>query len=432
MLLINQVLDLAKIEAGKREINVAPIPLRQLAEHARMIFEPLAHEKGIRLLVEIADGVPATVQTDGQRTEQILRNLLGNAIKFTERGEVALRITPAAATARFRRADLQRASAVTFAVSDTGLGIAPQDQERIFAPFEQVDGAIDRRYGGTGLGLSISRELAELLGGELQVESRLGQGSTFRLHLPLALTVAPDLSPLPRAPSPPTVDNRADLRPPPAPPASLAASLAASRESGDTLLVIEDDRGFAEAFADVVRKQGLECLVASDGQTGLRLARERRPMGIVLDVRLPDTDGWRVMEELRLDPVTARIPVHFVSAVDGADRGLALGAVGYLTKPATRDDLVRVVESLIAKAADASGTGPRRRGRRRDRGLGRQAAHRREAGGSSRDERRPGPGGAGGRAVRVHGPRSVAARHGRARVAREAAGAARRRKCPPS
>ena len=351
LLLINQVLDLAKIEAGRREINVAPVPLRQVAEHARMIFEPLAHEKGIRLVIEIAPDVPEIIQTDGQRTEQILRNLLGNAIKFTARGEVALRITPAAATARFRRADLRRAHAVTFAVSDTGLGIAPEDQERIFAPFEQVDGAIDRRYGGTGLGLSISRELAELLGGELQVESSLGQGSTFWLHLPLALAAAPDVAAPPRTPSSTVVVGQADVSPPPTP----SALPPTSRESGDMLLVIEDDRAFAEAFADVVRKQGLDCLVASDGQTGLRLARERQPMGIVLDVRLPDTDGWRVMEELRFDPATARIPVHFVSAVDGAGRGLALGAVGYLTKPATRDDLVRVLESLIAKAADGAG-----------------------------------------------------------------------------
>jgi CheY-like chemotaxis protein/signal transduction histidine kinase len=347
--LINQVLDLAKIEAGKREVNVAPVPIRQLAEHARMIFEPLAHEKGLRLVVEIGADLPESLQTDGQRTEQVLRNLLGNAIKFTQRGEVALRIARTAATARFRRADLQRGSAVTFAVSDTGLGIAPADQERIFAPFEQVDGAIDRRYGGTGLGLSISRELAELLGGELQVESTLGQGSTFRLHLPLVLFV-PDEAPARQSQAPEVTSP-----PVPAAPAVTISASPTARRSGDALLVIEDDRGFAEAFADVVRRQGLDCLLASDGQTGLRLARERLPLGIVLDVRLPDTDGWRVMEELRLDPATARIPVHFVSAVDGANRGLALGAVGYLTKPATRDDLLRVIASLIARAGDGAG-----------------------------------------------------------------------------
>jgi CheY-like chemotaxis protein len=141
-----------------------------------------------------------------------------------------------------------------------------------------------------------------------------------------------------------------------APGPTAAPKAAAQRHGGsELLLVIEDDRGFAEAFADVVRKQGLECLVAFDGQSGLRLAREHRPMGIVLDVRLPDTDGWRVMEELRFDQATAQIPVHFVSAVNGAERGMALGAVGFLTKPATRADIVRVIESLCTRLAEGAG-----------------------------------------------------------------------------
>jgi CheY-like chemotaxis protein/signal transduction histidine kinase len=366
LVLINQVLDLAKIEAGKREVNVAPVPVRQLGEHARLIFSPQAHDKGLRLVVEVASDVPEILQTDGQRIEQILRNLLGNAIKFTSRGEVALRVTRAPADARFRRLDLRRETALLFAVSDTGLGIAPENQERIFVPFEQVDGAIDRKYGGTGLGLSISRELASLLGGELQVESTLGKGSTFRLFLPPTLRVGPAAGASPPAPRLSDLPDLSDLSDVAATvsrvertaaPAPTAAPKAAAPRSGgsELLLVIEDDRGFAEAFADVVRKQGLECLVAFDGQSGLRLAREHRPMGIVLDVRLPDTDGWRVMEELRFDQATARIPVHFVSAVNGAERGMALGAVGYLTKPATRADIVRVIESLSTRVAEGAG-----------------------------------------------------------------------------
>ena len=223
LVLINQVLDLAKIEAGKREINVAPVPLRQLAEHARLIFAPLAHDKGLRLIVEVAADVPEILQTDGQRIEQIVRNLLGNAIKFTAGGEVALRITRASADARIRRADLTAEGALVFAVSDTGLGIAPKDQERIFVPFEQVDGAIDRRYGGTGLGLSISRELAELLGGELQVESTPGTGSTFRLYIPVAPIAVSEVIPvLPR--------TSADAAPPKAsPPVRPAPTLRPDR-----------------------------------------------------------------------------------------------------------------------------------------------------------------------------------------------------------
>jgi signal transduction histidine kinase/CheY-like chemotaxis protein len=354
--LINQVLDLAKIEAGKREVNVAPIPVRQLVDHVAKIFAPLADEKQLRFAIEVSPEVPEVIDSDGPQLEQIVRNLLGNAIKFTARGTVALRVARVAAGVRFRRADLRRETALTFAVSDTGLGIAEADRERIFAPFEQLDGAIDRRYGGTGLGLSISREIAALLGGELQVSSTLGQGSTFHLYLPERLL--PSEAPLPLAAAAPASEPTAAAPPAgdssPAPTAE-AAALPALAPSSEALLIIEDDRGFAEAFAEVVRNQGLECLVAFDGQTGLRLARERRPMGIVLDVRLPDTDGWRLMEELRFDRATARIPVHFVSAVHGAARGLALGAVGYLTKPASREDIVRVVESLRRRLGEGEG-----------------------------------------------------------------------------
>ncbi|HVV53011.1 MAG TPA: response regulator, partial [Polyangia bacterium] len=353
--LINQVLDLAKIEAGKREVKVAPIPVRQVVEHAAQIFTPLADEKKLRFVTEVAPGVPEVIASDGPQLEQIIRNLLGNAIKFTAAGEIAMRVSRPDAGVRFRRVDLRREAAIVFAVSDTGLGIAPADLERIFAPFEQLDGAIDRRYGGTGLGLSISRELAALLGGELQVESTLGAGSTFRLYLPERLDPAETSAPQP-APLVPSAPVAAAAAAPSGPTAATAQSgptaAPAPWEGSDSLLIIEDDRGFAEAFAEVVRKQGIECLLAFDGQSGLRLARERRPLGIVLDVRLPDTDGWRVMEELRFDPATARIPVHFVSAVSGADRGLALGAVGYLTKPASRGDVLRVVESLARRRRD--------------------------------------------------------------------------------
>jgi len=346
--LINQLLDLAKIEAGKRDVTVAPIPVRQVVEHVARIFAPLTEEKGLRFISEVAADVPEIIASDGQQLEQIVRNLLGNAIKFTARGEVALRVSRAAAGVRFRRADLRREAAIVFAVSDTGLGIAAGDLERIFAPFEQLDGKIDRRYGGTGLGLSISRELAALLGGELQVESTPGVGSTFRLYLPERFDPSDDARPVPAL-------SAVVGRPEPSAPTSGPVASPSPWEGSDSLLIIEDDRGFAEAFADVVRKQGLDCQLAFDGQTGLRLARERRPLGIVLDVRLPDTDGWRVMEELRFDPGTAQIPVHFVSAVNGAARGLALGAVGYLTKPASRTDILRVVDSLVRRRSDGEG-----------------------------------------------------------------------------
>jgi CheY-like chemotaxis protein/signal transduction histidine kinase len=332
LVLINQVLDLSKIEAGKHELRVTDVALRDLITHIERVFTPLARDKQLGFAVEVAPDVPSTMNTDKQRLEQILNNLLGNAIKFTERGDVTLRVSTAAA------ANPSRGDGVVFAVSDTGLGIARADQARIFAPFEQVDAAIDRRYGGTGLGLSISRELAQLLGGELSLESTPGKGSTFTLHLPL------------RAPVPMPAGPGAQ-----APGVSAAAPAAsASRASADrklSLLVIEDDRRFAEALADVVHGQGIDCLLAFDGRSGVRMARDKQPAGIILDIKLPDVDGWQVMAELREDDATARIPVHFISALSAAERGLALGAVGYLTKPASKEDIFSAVEALLPRKA---------------------------------------------------------------------------------
>jgi CheY-like chemotaxis protein/signal transduction histidine kinase/HAMP domain-containing protein len=334
--LINQVLDLAKVESGKQEVHVAPVAVHDFADHAERVFGPLARDKGLVLRVEVDPGLPHLIETDRQRTDQILNNLLGNAVKFTPHGQVALRIARPAPGVRFRRQELRPETTVAFAVSDTGVGIAAADLERVFAPFEQVDGAPDRRYGGTGLGLGISREFAALLGGELHVDSALGQGSTFTCYLP---------------------ERRARFAPA-TPPDAVARPV---RERGPgraagagALLLIEDDATFATAFRDLAAEQGVQCLVAADGETGLRMAKEQRPSGIILDVKLPGLDGWNVMTRLRADPATADIPVHFVSATEGAERGMAMGAVGYLTKPATRRDLTHVVEALIPRGAARS------------------------------------------------------------------------------
>jgi CheY-like chemotaxis protein len=229
-----------------------------------------------------------------------------------------------------RRTDTPIDQMLVFSVSDTGIGIAAENLERVFAPFEQVDAAPDRRYGGTGLGLSIAREMAILLGGDLQVTSTLGHGSTFRLFLPERWIGTS--KPLVRANGTAASAGHADPRPSP---------------DDAYVLVIEDDPHFAEICVDAIQAQGLKARVASDGASGLRAAHEQAPSGIVLDVQLPDLDGWNVMEALRKDKRTAAIPVHFVSAGDGRARALAMGAIGYLTKPATRADLKRVIESLV-------------------------------------------------------------------------------------
>jgi CheY-like chemotaxis protein/signal transduction histidine kinase len=337
--LINQVLDLAKIEAGKQELHFLPASLSHLAERARAAFEPMARAKNLSFTVELASDLPATITTDSQRVEQVLTNLLGNAMKFTERGGLTLRIRRAPAEQTFRRADLVAASTVMLEVIDTGPGIAIENQHRVFGRFEQIKDGGGVHRSGTGLGLSIAEELVGLLGGELQLVSVQGKGSTFTCCLPLtepsgAAAVA--AAPLATLPSP-VVDDRLILQP------------------GDPhLLVVEDDLAFAGSFGDVIHDQGLRYVLATDAAQALRLARERRPSGIVLDVKLPDMDGFQLLEELRADPVTAGIPVHFASAVDAKARGLAMGAVGYVNKPVTREELVQVIHALVP-------SGPRRR-----------------------------------------------------------------------
>jgi CheY-like chemotaxis protein/signal transduction histidine kinase len=353
--LINQVLDLSKVEAGKQELRLQKVELTQLTSHARRLFEPLAREKGLALQIELdSQRLPATIVTDPKRVEQILNNLLGNAIKFTERGSVTLRIAPPDPGFELKREGLSRERCVTFAVIDTGIGISAEHQDRVFAPFEQIESAQDRRFGGTGLGLTISRELAGLLGGELGLVSVEQRGSTFFLHLPYEAPASAGKTPH----RPAAAESAVRPHAAPAangPAAAVSAAQVPPRRAGEQqLLIIEDDPTFAAALGAMIQAQGFGHLIAPDGETGLRLARTQRPCGIVLDVKLSDLDGFTLMEMLRADPATATIPVHFVSALDAPERGLALGAIGYLTKPASRQDLTRMVEALIPRAAARS------------------------------------------------------------------------------
>ncbi|HKQ71604.1 MAG TPA: response regulator [Polyangiaceae bacterium] len=341
LVLINQVLDLSKIEAGKQELDVEAVELQRFADHARRVFGPLAAEKELRLVVEIAPGLPKAIHTDKLRLERILTNLLGNAIKFTERGEVALRIGRPPERVKFERADLSPADAVAFAVSDTGIGIPLEAQERVFAPFEQVEGTSDRRYAGTGLGLAIARESAGLLGGELQLESEPGKGSTFTCYLPKRAIGSESERP------------NASLSPSAGEPKEVHDDRLSMQRGEAHLLVVEDDVVLADQLMDIIRARRLKVLVARTGQEGLLLAQRHKPRGIILDVKLPDIDGFTVMDLLQSDPDTRSIPVHFVSGVDDVERGMALGAIGYLTKPATHAELAAAVRALSPASVGA-------------------------------------------------------------------------------
>jgi hypothetical protein len=341
--LINQILDLAKIEAGKQEVELESVSLSALLTHARGVFAPLAAQKRLQFVTLLAPTLQDAFTTDRHRVQRILANLLGNAIKFTDQGSVTLEILePAAASIPANGASESAGESphwVAFRVTDTGPGIEPNAQERIFAPFEQAESTSSRRHAGTGLGLAIARESAGLLGGDLTLESKLGSGSTFTCVLPdLVAHQKPATAPAaePAALRDQLIDDR--------------ASLAGSDES---LLVIEDDLAFGEQLRDLIRERGLRFLLATMGEEGLRMAREHQPRGIILDVGLPDVDGWTVMEHLKHDPVTRNIPVHFVSATDAPQRGLALGAVGYLVKPAGRAELIALVQAITSNTAQS-------------------------------------------------------------------------------
>jgi signal transduction histidine kinase/DNA-binding response OmpR family regulator len=354
LVLINDILDLAKVEAGHIETVVESVALDAVLQSIERSFQPVADERGLLLTLERQPGVPGAIATDNQRLMQILRNLMSNAFKFTEKGEVALRIAPA------------QDGFVRFDVVDTGIGIAPSQRDIIFEAFQQADGTISRQYGGSGLGLSISREFAQLLGGSIELASEEGKGSTFSLILPLAIDssvrgertppakpaedttartnapiVAPALNHVPATPAPaPTV-------PAPDTPPSVFPDDRAQRTRGQRLiLTIEDDEAFSQILYDIAHELDFDCIRAATAQEGIALARQLQPSGVLLDMGLPDNSGLLVLEQLKRDPATRHIPIHVISVDDHASTARSLGAIGYTFKPADRDNLVSVVRSL--------------------------------------------------------------------------------------
>ena len=359
--LINDILDLSKIESGTMAVDVGEVGLRAVQEFVERTFRQGARDQGLEFSVELAPRLPATVYTDPRRLQQVLKNLLANAFKFTEKGSVSLRIDVVKEGWSPEHDSLNRAEMVlAFAVIDTGIGIPAQKQKVIFEAFQQADGTTSRKYGGTGLGLSISREIARLLGGEIRVTSAPGEGSTFTFFLPrtpnpsaLAGTPsvgraapAPQPPGAPQDPSPPEGSDAEGALVEPLDPAHLVAdgAIADDRDAiqpGDrVLLIIDDDPPFAKILLELARESGFRGVVALRGDTGLTLARELRPDAITLDLRLPVVDGWGILDRLKHDPRTRHIPVHLISAVEeGRQRGLRLGAMAYLQKPIDRATL---------------------------------------------------------------------------------------------
>lgn len=334
--LINELLDLAKIEAGKVELNKDIILTAEFADNMESLFTTVAQKKDIQFDITIQEDVASTFVCDEYRLEQVLKNFLSNAFKFTNNnGKIQLAIT-------------RDEEYLKFAVSDTGKGISNEKQQLIFEAFRQEDGSTSRKYGGTGLGLSISREIAILLGGQITLESEIGKGSTFTLTIPYhpngknvtsvrqqSITNAiPDEEPVGISSPPPTLNN-------------ATVSNEDATDATRTLLIVEDDINFAEILREFAELYGFQVMLAYNGVDGIQKAQQFKPQAIILDVMLPISDGWEVLRTLKADAETKHIPVHMMSAASFNQREfIEKGAIGFLSKPISEDALRKAFENI--------------------------------------------------------------------------------------
>ncbi|KQC02645.1 response regulator [Pedobacter sp. Hv1] len=343
--LINDILDLSKIESGSVDLHLENIRPSEIRNNIESLFIELANHKKIEFKINLAHDLPTDFVSDQGRLEQIIKNLLSNAFKFTpEKGKIGVEIGLAKSSVIKNNASLKTSgdTVLSFAISDTGIGISADKQQVIFEAFQQEDGSTSRKYGGTGLGLSISKELANILGGEIQIKSEQGVGSTFTLFVPLNLTVATaedkDIE-LPEVPNDITPEIKSS--------ANSIELLPVSSE-GNTLLIIEDDVDFAEILKIYATDKGFNPILAHSGDVGLQMATELLPDAIVLDVMLPIMDGWTILKKLKADPTTQHIPVHMMSAGNEKEtKAVQEGAIGFLKKPIEKDKLDHAFELLI-------------------------------------------------------------------------------------
>lgn len=410
--LINEILDLSKIEAGKVELVIDDLEISQVLDDTERLFRGVADDKGVNFTVTLGKDLPDVIRTDSQRLQQVLRNLLTNAFKFTSNGTVSLTISrpdPAIFGNGY-------GSYISFAVKDEGIGIPENMQAYIFQAFKQADGGTSRKYGGTGLGLSISKELARLLGGRIHLQSEEGKGSTFTVIIPAMYQGVPkpetdsELSDVSLAhiqsvaPIVPVVPVGAVATVVPSAPGAHGAPVSSVEQGGcaqpanspiacdasfgaiqgtepggnvldrrtipscesdfvdddrktlhsdsRSLLIIEDNKEFARIIRDFARERGFKCIIAGNGETGLHYADYYKPSAIILDIGLPGIDGWTVMERLKDNADLRHIPVHFMSANDSSLDAMRMGAVGYLAKPVTMETVEATflkLEEVISK-----------------------------------------------------------------------------------
>nr|NQU90175.1 response regulator [Bacteroidota bacterium] len=353
--LINEILDLSKIESGKMSINIEKIRFADIANNVQRNFGHMIEEKGLDLIVNVSPDMPDVIETDIIRIEQVIKNLVSNAIKFTTQGSISVDFNPAPSNHRYHRTDIVPSDFFALSVSDTGIGIPQEKQLVIFEAFQQANGSTSRNYGGTGLGLSISKEIAKIFGGEIQLVSEAGQGSTFTLFLPYKY--GSKSIETRRKPSPPIQHQKPAF---PGNPLSgiqsqkvvesQIKSIDDDRGSLDrddkVILVVEDDMNFAQVLRVQCHDKGFKFLHAATGESGLVSAEKFLPDAIILDIKLPGMDGIAVLDRIKDNPKIRHIPVHVMSALEETIDVFKKGAIGYLTKPINNDQMDEAFNKL--------------------------------------------------------------------------------------
>lgn len=352
--MINDILDLSKIESGKMTLNIEKVEIENVAETVLHYFKPLTNQKGISLDIEIDEALSKTVQTDQQKIEQIIKNFVSNGIKFTSQGGIKVRFHNIDDDIELSFSGIDTSQGFAVSVEDTGVGIPKDKQSQIFEAFQQADTSISKNFGGTGLGLSISKELAKILGGEIQLISELGKGSVFTLYLPLSIkkgvvnkSLGDQKNKLPGKTSvqkPKLQKNEADL--------SLRETTFITDDSKSLtkedkfILVIEDDPAFARILLKECHKNGFKCIAVPSGEEGLLISKNDGIVAIILDINLPGINGWGVLKLLKDDPETRHIPVHIMSGEDATVDSNYNGAIGFLQKPVERESINKAFDKI--------------------------------------------------------------------------------------
>lgn len=345
LVLINDILDLSKIEAGKLEFNIESVSIREIISDMTSLFSVLATDKGIEFKTQLSEALPENIFTDKIRIEQVIKNLLSNAFKFTEvSGKVTLSVEPAEKDAIFKNQQLYKCpTVIAIKVSDTGIGIPEDKQKLVFEAFQQADGSTSRKYGGTGLGLAISRELCQMMGGELSLYSVEGSGSTFTIYLPSCSNISvPPVESMEVMEKPDTLLQKAL----PEADCYYENEIPDDRQTilpGDnTVVIIEDDIPFVKMLMEIAHECGFKCICALQGERGIQLIHHYKPHRIILDLQLPVMDGWNILKKIKSDSAVSAIPVYIISGTDKKALGIQMGASGYLTKPAEKSEILKI------------------------------------------------------------------------------------------